>query len=183
MAVERADVPESPDEEGRRLRGNRAGKPGEGFADIRTVADPVYEEILALGRRLAMLSKRRAKELGYADNPEQLLLQCPTCGLMNDFTVDGRQVYYFSSEFRGDSAPSHSTTPHRIRIVALRDDAVQCQCGKCGEMFLQRVWSGFTSFTGWLHEHFRGGRRRRISSPSFLLSIRHFFCAVSLSLP
>ncbi|OGJ69976.1 hypothetical protein A3H90_02960 [Candidatus Peribacteria bacterium RIFCSPLOWO2_02_FULL_55_36] len=132
-------MPESPNGEQRRLRGQLAGKPGEGFADIRIVSDPVYEEILTLGQRLARLSKRRAKELGYEDNLEQLLLCCPQCGLMNDFTIDGRQVYYFSSEFRGDSVPSRSTTSHRIRIIELRNDVVQCQCSQCGERFLQRV--------------------------------------------
>ncbi len=128
---------ESSDECQRRLQGKRAGKPGEGFADVHIVSDPVYGEILSLGQRLARLSKRRAKELGYEDNPEQLLLHCPRCGLMNDFTIDGRQVYYFSTEAQGDVVPSRSTTLHRIRIVAVRNDAVQCQCGKCGEQFLQ----------------------------------------------
>lgn len=132
-------MPESPNEEQRRLRGKRAGTPGEGFAEVRIVSDPVYEEILTFGQRLARLSRRRAKELGYEDNPEQLLLHCPKCGLMNDFTIDGRQVYYLSSEFRGDRVSQYSTTHHRIRIINLRDDAAQCQCGKCGEMFLQQV--------------------------------------------
>ncbi|MBI2117650.1 hypothetical protein HYT95_02010 [Candidatus Peregrinibacteria bacterium] len=139
MVLELPDTPEFADEDRQRLRGKRAGKPGEGFADIRTVADPVHEEILTLGRRLAMFLKQRAKEFDYEDNPEQLLLHCPQCGLMNDFTIDGRQMYYFASEFNGERAPAHSTTVHRIRVVALRDDAVQCQCGKCGEMFLRRV--------------------------------------------
>lgn len=139
MPLEFPEMPESPEEERRRLRGQRAGHPGEGFADIRIVSGPVEEEILTLGQRLARLSRRRARELGYEDNPEQLLLQCPTCGLMNDFTIDGRQVYYFSSEFSGDRAPQHSTTHHRIRIVELRENAVQCQCDKCGEKFLQRT--------------------------------------------
>lgn len=132
-------VPESSDEEQRRLYGKRAGKQGEGFADVRIVSDPVYEEILTLGQRLARLSKRRAKELGYEDNPEQFLLHCPTCGLMNDFTIDGRQVYYFSSEFRDDRPPQRSTTPYRIEITALRNDAVECQCDKCGTVFVQRT--------------------------------------------
>lgn len=139
MALELPEIPESPKEERRRLRGHRAGHPGEGFADVRIISDLVYEEILTLGQRLARLSKRRAKELGYEDNPEQLLLQCQTCGLMNDFTIDGRQVYYFSSEFSGDRSPQNSTTPYRIRIIELQDDAVQCQCGKCGKQFVQRI--------------------------------------------
>lgn len=139
MGLELPELPLSPDERRRGLHGQRAGKPGEGFADVRIVSDPVYEEILTLGQRLARLSRRRAKELGYEDNPEQLLLHCPQCGLMNDFTLYGRQVYYFSSEFRDGCPPQCSTTLYRIRIIALRDDAVECQCGQCGEKFLQRA--------------------------------------------
>lgn len=139
MSLELPEFPLSPDDRSRELHGQRAGKPGEGFADVRIVSDPVYEEILTLGQRLARLSKRRAKELGYEDNPEQLLLYCPQCGLMNDFTIDGRQVYYFSSEFCGDHSPQHSTTPYRIWIIAPRDAAVECRCGKCGEAFIQRA--------------------------------------------
>lgn len=139
MALELPDFPSSPEERRRQLHGKRAGKPGEGFTDVRVVADPVYEEILMLGQRLARLSRRRAKELGYEDNPEQFLLHCPQCGLMNDFTIDGMQVYYFSSEFRDDRPPQHSTTPYRIKIIALRNDAVECQCDKCGAAFIQRA--------------------------------------------
>ena len=165
MALELPEAPESSNEGQRRLRGQRAGKPGEGFAETRIRSqefvreiDPVLrklEEIFgvrirvvcsdpeeapeSLGQQFARLSKRRAEELGYADNPEQLLLHCPKCGLMNDFTIDGRQVYYLSSQFRGNRAPQGSTTHHRIRIIDILGDAVQCQCGKCGAKFLQRV--------------------------------------------
>lgn len=156
---------ESSDEERRRLQGKRAGNPGEGFADVRTRSHQLLEDIEpavreleelfrrnfhvicfepveeteSLGQQFARLSRRRAREKGYEDNPEQLLLHCPKCGLMNDFTIDGRQVYYLSSEFRGDHAPQHSTTHHRIRIMNLREDRAQCQCGKCGEQFFQRL--------------------------------------------
>lgn len=128
MSLELPEFPLSPEDRSRGLHGRRAGEPGEGFADVHIV-----------GQRLARLSQRLAKELGYEDNPEQLLLCCPQCGLMNDFTIDGRQVYYFSSEFRGDRSPQRSTTPYRIQIVALRNDAVECQCGKCGAAFVQRT--------------------------------------------
>ena len=156
---------ESSNEERRRSRGQRAGRPGEGFADVRTRSEKLLEDIQPalrrleeffgrkfrvicvdseeplepLGQQFARLSKRRARAIGYEDNPEQLLLHCPKWGLMNDFTIDGRQVYYLSSEFRGDRAPQNSTTHHRIQITDLRDDGVQCQCGQCGEQFLQQL--------------------------------------------
>lgn len=165
MAIELPDTPESPDEGRRRLRGQRAGEPGKGFAEVCTRSDQLLREIApavqkleelfgmkfrvicvdpedpleSLGQQFARLSKRRAEEKGYEDNPEQLLLHCPKCGLMNDFTIDGRQIYYLSSQFQGDRAPQHSMTHHRIRIIEFRDDVVQCQCGKCGGRFLQRI--------------------------------------------
>lgn len=154
---------ESSDEGLRRLRGKRAGRPGEGFAEVCTRSAQLLEDIEpavrqleelfgkkfrvicidpeeepeSLGQQFARLSKRRAKEKGYEDNPEQLLLHCPNCGLMNDFTIDGQQIYYLSSHLQGDRAPQYSMTRHRIRIIELRNDAAQCQCGKCGEQFLQ----------------------------------------------
>lgn len=156
---------ESSNEERRRLQGKRAGEPGEEFFDVCTRSEKLLEEIEhairrleelfgrkfrvicvdpeeptePLGQQFARLSKRRSMEKGYEDNLEQFLLHCPKCGLMNDFTIYGQQMYYFSSQFRGERPPQHATTSHRIRIIKIRDDAVQCQCGKCGEQFLQRV--------------------------------------------
>ena len=125
--------PESPSEQRRRLKGQRAGKPGEGFADIRIVSEP-EEEIETLAQQLYRLSRRIQKLCDYEDNPDQFMMHCPKCDLMNDFTITGQQIFYFDSEWKGDRLPHHSTTPKRISVRYEHDRAI-CKCGNCGEEF------------------------------------------------
>lgn len=144
MTLELPDFPEPHEKRQRRLKGRRAEKPDEGFADTRIIPDSAYEKLLSdiipLGQRLARLSRTQAMALDYEDNPDQFLLACPFCHLENDFTFEGRQIYYFASEFfHGSEAPTQSTTTHRIRILKVRDDgAIECQCGACDKSFLQQ---------------------------------------------
>ncbi|MBI3336157.1 hypothetical protein HYZ98_01150 [Candidatus Peregrinibacteria bacterium] len=128
------DILENPDELRRRLGGKRAGRPGEGFADIRIVTDPV-EEIETIGQQLYRLSRRMRRLCDYEDNPDQFMMRCPKCDLMNDFTSTGQQIFYFESEWKGDRPPDHSTTPKRISVIRYEGDRAICKCGNCGEEF------------------------------------------------
>ena len=136
--MERSDQMETPDEQRRRLHGKRAGEPGEGFMDIRPLSrseEDLFEKMHELGRQLARVSKVRAKLLNCLENPQQFLLECPGCGLMNDFTVEGRQIYYFAHEAKGNRIPKKSTTLRRIAILRETDDVIECRCGNCNTTF------------------------------------------------
>ena len=126
--------PETSAEQHRRLRGKRAGKPGEGFADIRIISDP-EEVIETLGEQMYRLSRRIQKLCDYEDNPDQFMMHCPKCDLMNDFTITGRQIFYFGREWVKDLPPETSTTPKRISVICDNGTRVICKCGNCGEEF------------------------------------------------
>lgn len=127
------DPPETSSEQKRRLKGQRAGKPGEGFADIRIISEP-EKEIETLGQQLYRLSRRMQKLCDYEDNPDQFMMHCPKCDLMNDFTITGQQIFYFGREWKDDRPPKESTTPKRISVRYEGSRAI-CKCGNCGEEF------------------------------------------------
>lgn len=124
------------DERERRLRGKRAGKPGKGFAEIREVDDPEYDDLLNTIRILAEKSRRLLQELNCNDNPAQYPLECPTCGLMNDFTANAGQIFFFRSEVHRRRYPKQSTTEKRITVLEDTEERICCKCGNCEEEFV-----------------------------------------------
>ncbi len=80
----------------------------------------VPRELLALARQLAQV-KQRAKALGiFSDDRE--LLECPSCGLLEDVTAEGLLVTYVK-----DSADLKDCGL-RFRPV----DEIRFECPSCG---------------------------------------------------
>ncbi|PIP65303.1 hypothetical protein COU77_02745 [Candidatus Peregrinibacteria bacterium CG10_big_fil_rev_8_21_14_0_10_49_16] len=123
--------PETREEYGRRLHGKRAGIPGEGFADVRIV---IEEEDGDLFQQVVLLSEKIRTLTDTEDNPEQLLLQCPKCGLMNGFTVKGKQIFHLEKDGKRALQTQKSTTKKRIS-VRYKDDTPMCTCSNCGMEF------------------------------------------------
>lgn len=130
---------EEPSEQRRRLRGKRAGDPGEGFADVVKYDDEPgeaeggYQELLNTIRGLAKGHRKMLEQLNCADNPSQHLLQCPSCKLQNDFTIEGMQIFYFPKDVKKEKLPSVSTTAKRLIVLEENEDeqTVRCRCENC----------------------------------------------------
>lgn len=137
MSFEHDDGTES--ERRRRRTGKRAGRPGEGFAEVVKYDDEPgeaeggYQELLNTIRGLMKGHRKMLEQLNCADNPSQHLLQCPSCKLQNDFNVEGMQIFYFSKDVRKGKPPSVSTTVKRLVVLEENEDeqTVRCQCENC----------------------------------------------------
>ena len=78
--------------------------------------------------RQLQAARQRARDLGlFVEDRE--LLECATCGLMEDVLASGELVTYTRREFEA-SAPGHLIPDSQLRFIKL--DQSRWQCPGCG---------------------------------------------------